>query len=481
MPGFSSLEIGKRALLAQKFGLDVTSNNIANVNTPGYSRRSAILSETPPLNQNGAWVGTGATANRIATFRDEFLDKEIKTTISKNSGYGIDSDYFNKIQAIFAEPDGNTIGNSVNDFLTSFDQLAQSPENVSLRSLVLDQGKSLAEKFNSLANQISELRNDTYKSMQIKTDNVNQLLSDIADLNKQITASSTLSDSGESQTLVDQRDQKLEDLSKLMNITTSTSDNGAVNVFVDGVSLVSQNDSATIQLVTQVNPATGERTAALQKIDAKSGVTTPFDPQSGELNSLQKQYNVTLDDKDSSGGFSVAKNLNDFANALVQSVNSKTIQGYGLDDNGANPPGRAFFDPSVGYVSAFDIKISADIDGKPRDIPLSGVTGEPGNSDIAQLIGRIQQDRSFLGGETPDGFYAGLASRIGSAMKEAQNGQSTSQLVYEQMSNQRESMMGVNLDEEAVNLIKYQKAFEASSRIVSITNELLGTVVNLGK
>jgi flagellar hook-associated protein 1 FlgK len=194
-----------------------------------------------------------------------------------------------------------------------------------------------------------------------------------------------------------------------------------------------------------------------------------------------KHYNVTLDDNESSEEFSAFKKLDDFANAIVKKVNQHSMEGYGLDDNAAASPGRAFFEPAVGDATATTIEISEDIKGKPRDLPVSGAPGEPGNNDVARKIARITEDNAFLDSLTPQEFYSGFLGKIGTMGKEAKSGENTTRLVADQLTNQRESVIGVNLDEEAVNLIKYQKAFEASSRVINTTNEILATIVNLGR
>ncbi|MFP4529249.1 MAG: flagellar basal body rod C-terminal domain-containing protein, partial [Candidatus Kapaibacterium sp.] len=107
--------------------------------------------------------------------------------------------------------------------------------------------------------------------------------------------------------------------------------------------------------------------------------------------------------------------------------------------------------------------------------------GEPGNSDVARQVAQLATNHKFLDSQTPQEFYSGYLGKIGSMGSEAKNGSNTTRLVTDQLSNQRESIIGVNLDEEAINLIKYQKAFEAASRVINVTNEILATIINLGR
>jgi flagellar hook-associated protein 1 FlgK len=160
MSSFSSLEIGKRALLAQKFGIDNTSNNIANVNTPGFSRRTAGMSETAAYKTNGDYQGTGVQVDLLRSFRQELLDKEMRGAIAQQSGYEIDQSYLQKITTVFGEPSDNGISELTAKFFNSFNSLAQSPESVSLRQSVLENAYALTDAFNSTAQGLTQLRDD---------------------------------------------------------------------------------------------------------------------------------------------------------------------------------------------------------------------------------------------------------------------------------------------------------------------------------
>lgn len=480
MSSFSALELGKRALLAQRFGIDVTSNNIANVNTAGYSRRSATLSETSPHFQNGIFNGTGVVADNLRTFREEFFDKELRTTLSRRSTYENDELVFQRVEAILAEPSKYAIGDDVLDFLNYFEQIALNPEDVGLRDTLLGKAQTLAEKLNRTSFQLTEARAELATNINTNVRAANNLISEIADLNKNIANSKSVTQN-EVQTYVDQRELKLEELSKLAGITVTYEDNGAANVFMNGISLITGSTPSTIQSNETINPATGERTITIQVFDSKSGQATALTPTNGEIASNMKHYNVTLDPNDTTvNGFSAFKQLDDFVDTMATKINSLTVGGYGLDDTDATAPGRTFFEPTAGKITAGNIKLSEDIIGNPRAIPLSSAVNEPGNAQVAQAIARISQESSFLNGQKPYEFYSTYIGKIGTISAEATSGKNNTTLVSEQLNNQRESIIGVNTDEEAVNLIRFQKAFEAASRIINTTNELLSTIVNLG-
>lgn len=480
MAGFYSLEIGKRALLAQRFGIDITSNNISNVNTPGYSRRTTILTETDPSKSQNQYIGTGSKVALLNNFRSELLDKEVRTANSQVKSMQLEQDLYQKIDAVLAEPSENGLNELTNKFLSTFNSLASTPDDIAQRQFLLEQARTLAERFNSTAIGLAEIRNDTKFSINQQIQNANKLIQEIVELNKSIVNSKAQTNS-EAQTLVDKRATKLEELSNLFGINVSYNDDGTANVFVNGSNIITSQVASILKLNESVNSITGEKTLEIIKINPENQSATIITPQSGEIATNLKFYNIVLDDKESSNSFSIAKQLDEFANALVQSINSKTIAGFGINDKGPQPPGRTFFEPNIGFVSASLIKVSKDIEDKPQDIPLSSKPSEPGNNDIARAIGRILEDRSFLEGQNPSEFYANFLGKVSYATSEAINGLNTSKLIQSQLETQRESLIGVNLDEEAISLIKFQKAFEAASRVINTANEMLNTIINLGR
>jgi flagellar hook-associated protein 1 FlgK len=221
--------------------------------------------------------------------------------------------------------------------------------------------------------------------------------------------------------------------------------------------------------------ANGERTATIDIVNNLGATLVTIHPDSGEFASALKHFNVTLDDKDTSGGFSVAGELDTLAATFIAKVNAVSIAGYGLDDTVA--PNRNFFSGT----DARTIDLDVNVKDQPRNIPVAAGAGVPGDNTIARGIADLAGDVTFLSNQTPSEFYANFLNRIASAGADAATGLKVTETVGDQLNAQRESVIGVNLDEEAVNLIKYQRAFEAAARIVNTTSEVLQTLINLGQ
>lgn len=473
----SAMEIGKRALMVNQFGLDVTSNNISNVNTEGYSRRSVSVSETTPRYTTSGYIGTGSMVEKLRTYREEFFDSEIRKTLAQKAGFASDENILSRVEAVLAEPTESGMGEVVSEFLNEFETLSQKPENIAERDYVLSLAQTTAERFNSTALSLADSRNEIKNSLESNIKTANEIIQKITDLNKQVVA--TKSQTGaDTQTLIDQRETAIEELSKTLGVSVTQADNGAVNVYVNGINIVTNNVYSTIELQETVTSGTAERSLSIVKKDNLGNVTGEVTPVTGEFASQMKHFNVTLDNVDSSGGLSVAKELDDYAGALARKVNSILQGGYGLNES--TPSARVLFTPVLGRVTASSIGVNQELLDDSSLLAISDSPNEPGNNSLALKVADLTKDETFLNSMTPSEYYSTFLGNVGGMSKEAATSSKTTGLVSDQLTSQRESTIGVNLDEEAVNLIKYQKGFEASSRIINTMSDILATIINLG-
>ena len=477
--GYSSLEIGKRSLIASKIALDLTSNNIANVNTDGYSRRIASTSEAEPLATGNGFIGTGVLIDKIKNYREDFFDKEIRATDSRKSGFDKDTEILQRVQAILAEPSDLGMNELVSNFLNQFEDLSLKPEDISLRQNVLMIAQRLVDRSHEIAQQFTDLKEELVNTAQTNIDKANGLIKDIATLNNEIQKAYSYDKAG-AQSYIDERENKLEELAKIVKVTRTDGNYGSINVFLNGNNIITGSVFSPLKLREKINQISGESSLQLFKINGDNSESL-VNVDGGELASIFKHYNTTLNEKSKKSDSSLARNFNDFLNALVNKINNFTNKGYDLNSQPSTPLGTNFFEPNANGVSASTIELSNDVKDKPKNIPLSSKPNEPGNSEIARNIARIAVDKNFLNNMTPSEYYTSIIGALGQMSKTAKDSFATSSTVAEQLSNQRESIIGVNLDEEAINLIKFQKSFEASSRIISTTNSILTTLVNLGR
>ena len=474
MSTFSTLEIGKRALQASNFALDVTANNIANAETFGYSRRELRVSEGLPFPKFGFRIGTGVNIESLRSFRQQYLDREVRKANAYFHFHNSNVMFYNSVETIFREPTDNNIGEKLNKFLYYFDELALQPESIGLREYLLFTASSLCEHLNSMANDLLEMRRQSNIDLVNQVDEANKLIQIIAECNKAIAISKDPS-GADCLTFIDKREVAMERLSELGNVTVSYESNGLANVFMNGIDLVTAASTQTLRVVEDVNQTTGESTLKVVTYNEKKNLTIDVNPPTGKMGAALKQYNVMLDPLQGSG-FSIMQTLDNFANTIAEKVNEIFATGYGLNDD---ITGRVLFESTTGAaITAGNIRVAIL---SAEDIPLSANPNSPGDSTIAQQISRLLQDQTFLENQTPMEFYSNFIGRISQGANEAVNLKNSGQLVLQSLNSHRDSIMGVNMEEEAINIIKFQKNLEAASKIIATNNDVLGIIINLGR
>jgi len=251
---FGTMSVALQSLLTQQGALEVTANNIANANTPGYSREVPILEESPPILSGNTMVGTGVTLKSVQSVRDNILDLRIDQETSQQSSLNSYVDSMNQVQALFNETQGSGLQTDLSSFFNSFQSLATDPTSSSLRQSVIIAGQNLANAFSQTSSNLATIQQGLDQSVVQNVQQVNQLTTQVANLNQQIQ---TVSNSGDNPgSLEDQRDEDLTNLANLIDTAVIYSNNGTVTVTTtNGALLVSGNQSDA--LTTQINSATG--------------------------------------------------------------------------------------------------------------------------------------------------------------------------------------------------------------------------------
>ncbi|MCX8051455.1 MAG: flagellar hook-associated protein FlgK [Chlorobi bacterium] len=476
-----SLEIGKRALLASQRGLDVTSNNIANVNTAGYSRQALMLRPGETVSLGGTMIGMGVLTAGIRQFRDSLIERDWRTYTAAQNRYQQDATILAQIEQALGEPGDQTLQTAMQRFFDAASQLAANPSRLSDRQLFVARASDLAAQFNRSSLAIEDIRSSTFVRTTQDVERVNQLLSTIASLNRRIAGSGNASGQT-APSLTDEQTQALQELSKYLDVTAARDDSGSLTVSSNGMVLVSLDTALSLRVQKNLDSATGETTLAFS-VEKPDGTTVgSLVPRSGELASLAEHYNITLNPLTTSSGFSIARELDRLARTFADRVNAIAAGGYGLNDTGPTPPARAIFVPSSGStITASTISINSLLVTDPAAVPTSATPNTPGNSDIITAIAALATDGTFLDSMTPEGYYGSIASRLAQMGASTNDRLSAAKTILEQVNSERESLSGVNLDEEATNLITYQRSFEAAARIVTATSDMLATVINLGR
>ena len=460
----ASLAIALSGLTAEQGALQATTNNVANVNTPGYSREVPVLLSRDPLVVDPLTLGTGVTLQTIESVRDPILESRIQQETQTQGQWSALVSALSQMQVSFTGSTGD-IGTAISNFFNSINQLSTSPADLSLRQGVITAAGNLATSFNITANNLSTQRTNLDGSVEQAVGQINQLTQQIAQLNGQI---STLQNVGESAgTFVDQRTQLIDQLSSLIDVSVIPTDNTIALTTASGTALVAGQQS--FALSTRPDPLG----SGVQHIFAQgSDITSTL--ASGQLGGLLEARDHQIP--------AIQTQLDALAAGLANSVN--TVQTGGYDLNG-NPTGSTdskgnpqtpvnLFNPPTANGAAANLSVAIT---DPSLIAASsdGTIGSNGNAEGMYAL----SNESVIDGQTPTDYYSSLVFNIGNGCANASAQQTASSLVLQQLNDQRSSVSGVSLDQEAANMMRYQQAYSASAQVITTINEMMQTVINM--
>ena len=470
---FGTLSMANRALQTQRNGTEVAGHNLANVNTPGYSRQRVAIETSLTIPSDMGPQGTGADAVAIVQLRDALIDRQIVNETSVRSAYESKQQALQFGQAALGQlidrqasgAEGaaassdvggqHGIAEQLSDLFNAFQSLSTDPTSMAERQVLLLKAQDLATQFNQVSTRLTDLKASLNDSLNSDADQANIALQDIAKLNQQIIATE-VGGQGKANDLRDIRQKRIEDLAKFVHIDTTANANGSVDIAVDGVTLVS---GANVQDTLQTYDAGGGQ---LLVRTATGG--TPLNLTGGSMQG-------TIDARDNDLA-ALQTSINTLAGNLITEVNNAHAAGYGL----AGTSGETFF----AGANASDIAVNANLIADPAKIQAGAVAGAVGDNTVALALAQIADKKlPALGNQTLSESYGQTVANLGQALN-GTNTQLTNQDIVEKMLlRQRDSVSGVSLDEEMTDLIKFQRAFEASAKLITTVDEMLDTVINL--
>jgi flagellar hook-associated protein 1 FlgK len=443
----ASLTTALSGLIAEQGALQVTTNNVANANTPGYSQEQPVLVSSEPYVADPLTFGTGVTLQSVESIRDPILESQIQQQTQTQGQYSTLASTLTQTQVNFTSSSSD-IGTSISNFFDSINQLSTNPSDLSLRQGVLTAAGNLATSFNTTANSLTQQQTSLDLSVVQAVGQVNQLTAQIAQLNGQI---GDLQNVGESAgAFVDQRQQAIDQLSALVDVSVIPSDGSLTLTTANGSPLVAGQQS--FQLTTQIN------SAGLHDVDSQ-GVDITSQISSGQLGGTLAARDQQIP--------AIQTQLNTLASGLANAVN--TVQDGGFDLNGV--AGTNLFS---GTAAASSLAVAIT---NPTLIAASsdGSSGSNGNAEVMYAL----NNQTFIAGQTPTDYYSGIVFNVGNATANASAEQSASALVLQQLNDQRSSVSGVSLDQEAANMVQYQDAYQASAQVITTINDMMYAVIQM--
>lgn len=454
----ASLNIAAQSLLSEQTAIQTTTNNIANVNTPGYSRQVASFNESAPVQFGNLTLGSGVEISQIKSLRDSVLDLRVNQETQQQGSLNAFISAGQQIQSLFNEPSGTGLQAPLTAFFNSLSQLSVNPSDPNTRQGVLTAAQNLASAFNQTSNNLSNIQRNEDVVVTQSVSQINTLTSQIATANTQVAAATSAGQNPGP--FIDQRQQLINQLSNLIDVSTIDAGNGSLTLTTSaGAPLVVGAQS--YQLTTQVNPTTGFRDVISQGSDITSKIT------GGQL-----AGQIQIRDQEIPSALST---LDSLASNLAIAVNTQNQLGFDLN---GNPGGNIFVPPPAGGVGAARMLAVAITD--PSQIAASGgpAPGSPGDNTNANALLAIQ-NQGIVNGQTPLDAYSSLVFKIGSDISTAQSNQMSGGLVLQQLQNLQAGVSGVDLNEESANLVRFQTAYQASAQISGIIDSLLQTTINM--
>lgn len=538
---FMGLETSKRGLSAQQSGLYTTGHNISNANTIGYSRQTVNLKPTNGFPGSGmnapqipGYLGTGATPGSIQRVRDQFIDNQFRQETTKLGYWGSRTEAIGQLEGILNEPSTYGIDTAFNDFFKALQDLSASPENSAARQVAIEKAKTLAESFNYTNKQLTEVQENLKNQINVETKNVNSILKQISELNKQI---STIEVNGSlPNDLYDERDILVDQLSQYLPIKIKKVDSGGnskdmaegsykITMDVGGTEITlvgaekNPDDETVEHSLSSLTPQTVDTaTGTAKDFDASTGFTAfyqfkvtndkegDFDvninniPQgTGILKSLTESYGYIT--KDAAGNFSgptgviqdKISELDKLADEFAKEFNKIHKTGYTgvkvpqLDADG-KPVLDVNGDPIMEYATGIEffkgqgaagMKVSDEILENFNRFTVSDAEGEVGNGKIAIALSNLKTKAlAGLNNASAQTFFQSMIGDVGVMGEQATRMFKNSSSLQLSISNNRASVSSVSLDEEMTNMIMYQQAYNASARMLTVMDETLEKIIN---
>jgi len=453
------LNTARDAMSAQTFGLTVTGQNVANVNTPGYVRRTPLLETREMGNQNHGSV-QAVGLQRVA---DKFVDQRYLDAKGSSGEASTRDQLLAQTEGLFNDFDGTGLGSSLNTLFSAFSAVSAAPTDLTARADLLGKAQDFAGQVSTTAAQLQGFRSELFTQARDLTGQINSKLDSIAELSGKINQAEALGD--QPADLEDKRDAALSDLAQMVEIHTYTDGNGQLVVQGPGVTLM-QGDVAR-HLTMDVGSDGSARVLAQTSGGAGSDITSFL--QAGQLSGILQVRDTDIVEMQS--------DLDKFAFNVANQVNAVHAAGFGLDGQS----GRALFDISGTEAgAASSLAVNAGVLDHPEFIAASSSASElPGNGNQATLLARVADTPiAALGDQSPTEAYSALVGRVGQRKADAATTLSTREAVSAQVEVVRQSVSGVSLDEEMVSLSKYQRAFEAASRVFNTADQMLQELLN---
>lgn len=571
---FDGLFIGKSGLYTNQTALNVSGNNVANVNTPGYTKENVEIVSSIPMFTHPGTFGTGAEVSQIVSARDELIDKRTRDAYNDESYYSKLNSTLDEVQNVFNEENGVGLKQSMEEFFNAWHALALNPDLETARQQVLEKGQTLSNNINDVYKSLSDIGSGLDNQTTYIATQINSLSKRIAELNYEIKKGE-LGDKDHANTLRDERGVLLDKLSKLTDVTIieSSYDSNTkpeMTVLLGGMPVVSGTSynkissekingeqynkiyfinssgsrkditkkilggelGASLKLRDNIIPQYQEKIDEMAKTfineinilhSAGTGLTAYS--QIAGMNTVKDEnavvgshsatgfdmdiktgsFRVKITDQDGNdiGIYTTKVKDSDKISDIINNFNAKLNQ-YAIMNISSSKDGNIQIKAKSGYKLSFvydssnflaaagintffyghggsDISVSSLLKNDPSKV-AAGKTLSPGDSANAEAIAQLQLSKVMVNStQSIDEYYNAFLGLVGSDKQRFDGIYNAKQATVQQLETTKQSTEGVSLDEEAANLIKFQRAYQASAKFISVVDDMTQTLIGMIK
>jgi flagellar hook-associated protein 1 FlgK len=474
--------IARSALLTHQTALQTISQNIANAETPGYSRQEAVLSASTPVRLPNGIVGTGVQVDTIIRKRNIMLDDTYRSAAGQSGEAAMRDGLLSQLESVFGEPTDAGMSNALDQFWGAWGDLASTPGNGAAQAVLQQRGRQVAQLFNSYDAQLTQQRTSTMEQLSGKIAEINSYANQVAELNGRILSSESGGDSAND--LRDQRDLAVDALSRLAGTRVINQANGNVTVLIGNSTLVDSTTARAVSMQLDIPVPPPAVTPSDIPIRLRLGASPDrMVPGGGELKALVSSINTDIP--------GLRGHLDAMAASLATAVNAAHTTGFVF--TGTTIPGTAagnFFDAGtlLNPVRAGTLALDAGIAADASKIASSGSANAPTDNTTALALAALRTTGGTVSYTNPNGvvetgsflgFFRNTVTSLGISVKAAQDDATVYGMLAEQGDARRQSVSGVSTDEELVNMMRVQQSYTAATKLIRTADEMLQTLLSM--
>ncbi|WP_413586286.1 flagellar hook-associated protein FlgK [Bdellovibrio sp. HCB274] len=458
------MDTGKRSLMNSQTALQTVGHNIANKSTEGFSRQRVELLSNVPIGEGGLQIGMGARAGVVTRVNNPWLEKQIQKE-GMSMGYEDSrADALSRVEQVYNEQNNKGLNQYVTDFFNGFRELSNNPESLASRTMVRESAVGMVKDFGRVTSQLRGIQEDLDAQIKTTVGEINEITKEIADLNEKIQTVEVSKIPANDER--DRRDLLLKKLGDKIDITWAEGKDGMVSV-TSGRTAILVSGTSSSELRARQTDTRDRMEVFYHGTGTPANVTEQI--SGGRIGGALNVRDHVIEE--------LIEHVDKLAYTLSTEVNKAHIEGF--DRHGKS--GVLFFEQPNGVKgAATNMALNKTIFNDVSKIAAASRPDAAGDNTIANVISSLQYQQVMDGGTaTMDDYYNTQVGQVGAMVQRAVKSQESQKNVMSQLTNIRESISGVSLDEETTKMIEFQKTYDASARLIKTADEMFDTVLNL--